>query len=332
MVSAPVSSRSDAGSGLRPMNLRGDVPQVLALLNLVFSSSLRRPGRQSYRGVSLTQHSWLMLRLRHLMQGIVPGFVWEESGSIVGNASLLTTGVEGRFLVANVAVHPDYRRRGIGHMLMEAIIDYVDQRGANEILLQVKHDNDPAINLYKVLGFGIVGSVTTWYGSSGKFYSLPVATNEGSPDSFGDTYIRPLRNSEWRQAWMLDRISVEPDLNWPEPLPGDAYRLTLWDRIVNLLSGRRSETWVAERDGEMVGLGSILSEWGRAHTISLRVRPEWKGEIERPLLAKVLRRLRYLPNRRVRIDHPAGDETTNTLLQNAGLRPRRTLTTMRLEL
>jgi hypothetical protein len=64
----------------------------------------------------------------------------------------------------------------------------------------------------------------------------------------------------------------------------------------------------------------------------MRVHPEWKGEVERPLLAKLLRRLRYLPNRRIRIDHPAGDEMTNALLQNAGLRARRTLTTMRLEL
>lgn len=314
------------------MNLRRDVPQVLALLNLVFSASLGRRGRH-LRGASLAQHSWLTLQLRHLVQGIVPGFVWQESGTIVGNVSLLTTGMEGRFLVANVAVHPDFRRQGIGRMLMEAVLDYVDERGANEVLLQVKHDNHPAINLYKVLGFDIVGSVTSWYGSTGKAHSLPVATDAHRPDVAGETYIRPLRNHEWHDAWELDRLSVEPDLNWPEPLARDAYRNTLWRHLNNLMSGRRAETWVAEKGGDaMAGLATILSEWGRSHTLSLRVRPERRGEIERPLLAKLLRRLRYLPNRSIRMDHPADDETTNRLLRDADLRARRTLTTMRMGL
>jgi hypothetical protein len=54
--------------------------------------------------------------------------------------------------------------------------------------------------------------------------------------------------------------------------------------------------------------------------------------LERPLLAKLMRRLQYLPRRNVQIDHPDDDELVNSLLQEANFQPRRTLTHMRLDL
>jgi hypothetical protein len=76
----------------------------------------------------------------------------------------------------------------------------------------------------------------------------------------------------------------------------------------------------------------IWSEWGRPHQIALRVHPAWKGQLERPLLAKAIRRINYLSPRIVRIDHPDDDELTNQLLQAANFQPRRTLTHMSLDI
>ena len=59
---------------------------------------------------------------------------------------------------------------------------------------------------------------------------------------------------------------------------------------------------------------------------------EWTGRLERPLLAKMTRRLQTMANRPVRVDHPENDLVMNDLLREANLSPRRTLTHMRLDL
>jgi hypothetical protein len=259
-----------------------------------------------------------MLRLRQLSQGLVPG-------------SVLTSGVRGRYLVANVAVHPDFRRQGIARDLMETVVQSVEEQGGRELLLQVRQDNVAAIRLYESIGFRLIGSMTSWYSSFNSFRLLPAALGTQGPDYSGGFFIRPLRRDEWRAAYQLDVSAVHPDLNWPEPLPRDQYRAGLWRWISDLINGRQVETWVAEAEGgQLAGLAMLLSEWGRYHTLTLRALPQWHGAVEQPLLAKLLRRLQYTHRRNIRIDHPAGDVVTGDLLRRAHFEPRRTLSTMRL--
>lgn len=331
MVAAPLSYSSGRTSGPRPINLRKDIPQVLALLNLVFRTSRDSDANHALNRMSLAQHPWFLLRLRQWYEGIVPGYVWEESGSIVGNVSVLTTKTKGRFLVANVAVHPQFRRQGIARNLMETVVQHVRERGGREMLLQVRQDNEAAINLYESIDFAQLGSMTNWYSSFRQFRLLPVAASAQSPDHSGEFFIRPLRPREWRRAYELDTAVVHPDMNWPEPLADDHYRSNLWRWFSNVINARQAETWVAEAgDGRLAGLASIQSEWGRLHTLSLRTRPEWRGAVEQPLLAKLLRRLQHMYRRNIRIDHPAEDDVANELLRRANFVPRRTLTTMAL--
>lgn len=306
---------------------------MLALLNLVFRSSIDNDARHSLNRMSLAQQPWFLLRLRQWYDGVVPGYVWEESGSIVGNVSVLTTKKKGRFLVANVAVHPQFRRQGIAQNLMETVVKQVRERGGRELLLQVRQDNEAAIGLYESIDFQQVGSMTSWYASFRHFRLLPASVSAQSPDHSGDFFIRPLRREEWRKAYELDTAVVHPDLNWPEPLPKDHYRGGLWRWFNNVINARQAETWVAEgQEGQMAGLASIQSEWGRMHTLVLRSLPAWRGAVEQPLLAKLLRRLQHMYRRNIRIDHPAADDVAGELLRRANFVPRRTLTTMALTL
>lgn len=329
MVAAPLSFPTGHRSGPRPVNLRRDIPQVLALLNLAFRNSLDGEESRSLNSTSLSQQPWFLLRLKQLSHGIVPGFVWEESGDIVGNVTVLTTRTRGRYVIANVAVHPDFRRQGIARDLMETVVESVQQCGGRELLLQVRRENEAAVNLYESLNFRKLGSMTSWYASFRQFRLLPAEVSVRSPDHSSGFYIRPLRRPEWLEAYRLDTSVVHPSLNWPDPIPEDHYKGGLWQWLGNLLNGRRAETWVAEgRQGHLAGLATITSEWGRLHTLSLRVRPHAQGAAERPLLAKLLRRLQHTYRRSLRMDHPADDETAADLLRRANFVPRRTLTTM----
>lgn len=325
-LSIPATRTSD---GLRPVDMSRDMPQVIELLRLVFGDSMNGDDQQLFgEGVTNTM-SGMMFRFNPSTARLGSGYVWQADGRIVGNATLLRTKARDRFLVANVAVHPAHRRRGIARALMQTITSTVKQKGGKVIILQVVKDNLPARDLYLSLGYELIGNMSTWYATASRVRYIHV----DEPDHDSDRPILPLPNKRWREAYQLDTSEVQADLNWPEPLPADVYDRTLLKRALDFLNGRQMETWaMLDNKGSLAGLGSISSEWGRSHLLSLRVRSDWRGRLERPLLAKLIRRLRYLPHRNARIDHPEGDQVTEQLLKEANFAVQRTLTHMRLDL
>jgi len=52
-----------------------------------------------------------------------------------------------------LAVHPDFQRRRIGRMLMEAAQDFLLEMGCPKINLQVRLSNESAIGFYKSIGY-----------------------------------------------------------------------------------------------------------------------------------------------------------------------------------
>jgi GNAT superfamily N-acetyltransferase len=272
---------------------------------------------------AVTGQPAILYRFNPMASRLSRGFVWEQDGQIIGNVTLLNTSVNGRYLIVNVAVHPDYRRQGIARMLMKATTDHVRQKNGREILLQVDKDNQHAIDLYLDLDYTTIGTMTTWVANAGRAHPI---------QSHADVPIRALRGNEGQAAYELDILALPPNLNWPEPIPKDTYQFSMWKRIANFINARHHETWITTDGVRLTGSVSVWSEWGRAHQLTLRVHPKWKGELERPLLAKILRQLPYIPRRNIRIDHPHSDELTNTLLTEANFKPRRTLTHMHVDL
>lgn len=321
------SSHDQRKNGPRPINLNKDIPQVLKLLELVFGASLDREARQMFAGTkSLGEQPSFLWRLSPAASKLAQGFVWEYNGRVVGNVTVLNTNTPGRYLVVNVAVHPDFRRQGIARRLMAQVDEMVRAREGRQILLQVVKSNTAAIGLYNSLNYETIGSMANWYAPVSRLRQLELTGSDFAPA------IRELKKNEWQAAYRLDQQSLHRDLNWPELLSPDAYKSTLWVKIANFLNGRHTETWITAHNKRLTGLVSIVGELGRTHTVSLRVHPRWRGQLERPLLAKMIRRLQYLPRRNVQIDHPDDDEITSQLLREANFQPRRTLTHMRLDI
>jgi ribosomal-protein-alanine N-acetyltransferase len=63
----------------------------------------------------------------------------------------------------NVAVHPDFRRRGIAAKLVEKLVEDLGKMGNHCLSLEVRVSNDPAIKLYEKLGFSQVGRRPKYY-------------------------------------------------------------------------------------------------------------------------------------------------------------------------
>lgn len=55
--------------------------------------------------------------------------------------------------ITNIAVHPEYRGLGAGHMLLDALIDVCALEDITSMTLEVRKSNIAAQNLYKKHGF-----------------------------------------------------------------------------------------------------------------------------------------------------------------------------------
>ncbi len=65
--------------------------------------------------------------------------------------------------INNVAVHPDCRGQGLGEAMMRFALAKVRAAGAAFVTLEVRQSNAPAVNLYKKLGFDILGTRKHYY-------------------------------------------------------------------------------------------------------------------------------------------------------------------------
>lgn len=80
---------------------------------------------------------------------------------IVGYIGVWLVAGEGH--ITNVAVHPDFRNRGIGRRLLHAVADMVKERGGNRLTLEVRRSNRVAHSLYRSLGFMDAGIRKGYY-------------------------------------------------------------------------------------------------------------------------------------------------------------------------
>lgn len=65
--------------------------------------------------------------------------------------------------LANMAVTPAHRGRGLGSFLLARVIDVARARGLETIFLEVRVSNEPAARLYSRFGFSEVGVRRGYY-------------------------------------------------------------------------------------------------------------------------------------------------------------------------
>ena len=87
--------------------------------------------------------------------------VAEEEGQILGYVGSQTVLDETDMM--NIAVHPDYRRKGIANRLITELIDGLKRRGSRMLTLEVRSSNLPAIALYSSYGFQQIGLRKNYY-------------------------------------------------------------------------------------------------------------------------------------------------------------------------
>lgn len=87
--------------------------------------------------------------------------VLECQGAVVGYIGMWHILDEGH--ITNVAVLPEFRRRGFASRLMQDLIDYAKDSGIRSLTLEVRVGNLPAIRLYESFGFKVEGRRKHYY-------------------------------------------------------------------------------------------------------------------------------------------------------------------------
>lgn len=85
----------------------------------------------------------------------------DESGTILGHAYMRHIINEGH--INNIAVRFSHRRRGIGSILVEALLTAACEREMIGLTLEVRVSNTAAISLYKKHGFKAEGIRKSYY-------------------------------------------------------------------------------------------------------------------------------------------------------------------------
>jgi [ribosomal protein S18]-alanine N-acetyltransferase len=89
-----------------------------------------------------------------------------SAGRVVGYVCLWEIGHE--IHITNLAVHPQWRRRGVGRRLLAFAMAEGIARGVTLAFLEVRPSNAQALKLYEGLGFQVIGRRTGYYFDTGE--------------------------------------------------------------------------------------------------------------------------------------------------------------------
>ena len=320
-----IAHSQTAQAGLRPIDLRRDLGAIARLIEICFGDQLDAGGRSAIREkLVLSRYGPLLGMLGSLLQyapGWSLGFVWIEAGQLVGNVGVQPAAARRQsWLIANVAVHPEYRRRGIARSLVQAAVDMAAARAGKEVLLQVKADNDGALRLYESLGFETLTTRIVWERRTRQVPGLSARPRKD---------IRLSSSSDWQAEFDLLSEERPEGLEWAQPLDARRFRPSFSRALGNFINGKREEHWIAGPEDQVHGWMGLRMTFGRFDHISLVIPQSRREELERAMLVRALRRLGRRPWA-VRIEHPA--EQSPELFKALQFRPLRTLRWLRLPL
>ena len=320
-----LADSSSTFHGLRRFDVGRDIGPVTDVIAVAFADELGPGERSILREFRLLQYAapalWLASRLTPDFDAVYGGFVWVEDGRIVGTLTLSRLGMTNdHWLISNVAVLPEYRRRHIARALMEAAVDSARERGGEVVTLQVRHTNLGAYHLYESLGFGLLEQTATLERPAA---SLP--TLEATP-----LPIRPWDAVDADEALDLARVVFPEAYQEMLPLrrsdfrPDDVTGLT--GTLLDWVRGYKIYRLAVPDADEFAAMMTLRARLrGGFHQLEMSVRPRWRGFVEPSLAAHALRLLASHGRRPIIAEIRATENRAIEALQAVGFRHAYTL-------
>ena len=302
MISAALSTTSKFDH-IRRLDLSRDLDQVADLIEICFPIHKDQDGQTYVKEMrkaarDMRMMGWLT-NLAEMGSQRASGFVWEQDGNIIGNLSLVPFQKDGRriHLIANVAVHPDYRRQGIGRALTVHAISFLQRRGDKQTWLQVRDDNPGAIDLYRSVGFVDRFAPTTWRISPFEFTALPTPR-------FPELVIRRRKPADWKDQQQWLDFTYPHELRWNLPVDFRRFAPGFLQGLENFLDGVSLRHWTVVSEDK--NLGTIT--WQKTKSFANNLWLAFPEEIENKVLPGALQMVlnRLAKRHPLSIDYPKG--------------------------
>ncbi len=317
-IAVPISAQTPQ---LRPLNIIRDLPGVADLVEKCFADTMDADGRNYIQQMRHAGQDNVFLRWASSAVETVSmplsGYVWEENGEIIGNVSLIPhrRAHKKYYLIANVAVRPESRKKGIGRALTWAAMEHAKLHHSDETWLHVREDNPVAIGLYRSMGFVELARRTTWQAEPER--------NTGF-GNHNDAFTKRIP-SDWpiQETW-LGRLYPEV-INWYQPMPWNSLRPGIGPAIYRFMSDDEVRHWVARIDGSPAAVVSWQAMASRYNRLWVAVPQVGSENILTGLLLHARHILAW--REKISLDFPAGKY--QELIEAAGFHALRTLMWMK---
>ena len=309
------------------MDPRRHLKEVAQLLEEAFGDTV-----EAHESAPLREMKWYAVLARWLGSWVMgPGvykyslisFVWLEQGHVVGHAMAQRLDPQGeRWQIANVAVKSAYRNRGIGRALMNALLEYIHSRRGVWAILQVREDNEPAVHLYRDMGFTEIGGEIRWRLDTNAWPELP-ATRRGR--------LRRLNFQHYLEIEELQKRCLGPTSEWWwrgrfQTLPAHGFGYWI-RRLIGQAFYQRRGMWY---NGQLVARAEIrVDRQYRMGDFLLCVDRLYWDRWESDLVLEILAQIRTWGGHTVYTQTPTDYSALQTALSSLGFHERFRLLNMR---
>ncbi len=245
---------NDIEGKMRALDPLRDLNEVADLIELCFKGAMdddgkdyiqylrkmARDAKNTYWGTGSFQRSFAPLQ----------GFIFEVKGKIIGNLSMLPFRKQGEFiyLIANVAVHPEFRRKGIARKLTTKALVHARIKSAASAWLQVRNDNPAAHQLYINMGFEERCIRSTWTLKPENFRSVKLENS---------WKIVSRKKSHWLQQkeWLVE---IYPDtVRWNLGFKEEKFQPGFLKSFNRFLNGNTLFNWEVLYKNELIGIATL---------------------------------------------------------------------------
>jgi ribosomal protein S18 acetylase RimI-like enzyme len=235
-------------------------------------------------------------------------FVAEVDNRVVGMTMVNNRRKVG--YIANVMVHPTYRKKGIATKLMKNALNYV-QRKKGRAVLHVLSKNTPAKSLYTKLGFQKFENITYMVGDIDSLLK---------PKNAEEIQIRTFQKSDMNEVYDLIRVSEDPNHLKIFDFSKNDLKTPLLNRIFHFSTEKKI---VAIQDDRIVGYvnASYTTPKEAGHIGNMNVHPENRSSgIETALINAAINQIRQCETERILATVSAMRQEQIEALINLGFR------------
>lgn len=289
----------DAMGRIRNFNIHRDIDAMTDLIEVAFAGKLERWGGDLRGEMNEIKRMLPLLRvLVHISKRFryyFDGFVWEDNGRVVSCVIVRPMGFDRtRWLIGNVATHPDYRRQGIARQLVTQAMHHAKAHGAVTCVLEVPSEAEPAYNLYRSLGF--IHYDTSIDLKISVIPEVHVQPIEGYA-------IRNRKRGEWQPRYDLVLRETPPEVQAFLPVSKDEYRGSVVGRVIGPLVMRTLQRDVFRKiltkDGQVVASMDVVASISGDvhHELEMHFDPTHLDALAEPLLILAFQILKDYPRK-----------------------------------